>query len=220
MGIRKTLLARILVWMGFLADSTDSPKIEYFSQAVSIWSRWAEKSLPEPKDEDKHEMTEITKILSPSPQPAQTNLRSDERLFRTQVSFITPSSDPASPPQTTNPSHPISRHDNPPARQSSATVHQPRLHRQSRPAFRPSPPNHERFLTLDINPPNLASQLCRILRHPRLPRKSKNTDGPRSPDVYPCPHPWQTSRFAGKGRESLGSWSSGVYPLPNRFRGG
>jgi hypothetical protein len=67
MGIRKTLLARILVWMGFLTDSTDSPKIEYFSQALSIWSRWAEKSLPESKEDEKHEMAEVTKILGPFP---------------------------------------------------------------------------------------------------------------------------------------------------------
>lgn len=65
MWSRKTLLARILAWMGFLSDSTDEPKVEYFSQALSIWSRWAEKLLPDPKEEDKDEMTEVTKILGP-----------------------------------------------------------------------------------------------------------------------------------------------------------
>jgi hypothetical protein len=63
MGSRKMLLARILAWMGFLADSTDEPKVEYFQQALSIWTHWSEKLFPKPKEEDKDEMTEVTKIL-------------------------------------------------------------------------------------------------------------------------------------------------------------
>ena len=67
MWSRKQLLARILAWMGFLADSTEEPRVEYFSQALSIWTRWVEKLLPEPKEEDEHEMLEVTKILGLEP---------------------------------------------------------------------------------------------------------------------------------------------------------
>jgi len=63
----KQLLARILAWLGLLSDSTDEPKVEYFSQALSIWTRWVEKVLPQPKEEDKDEMLEVTKILGLEP---------------------------------------------------------------------------------------------------------------------------------------------------------
>ena len=60
---RKVLLARCLAWMGLLSDNTDEPKNEYFSQALSIWTRWSEKIIDNPKEEDKDEMIEVTRIL-------------------------------------------------------------------------------------------------------------------------------------------------------------
>ena len=58
---RKVLLARCLAWMGLLSDNSDEPKNEYFSQALSIWTRWSEK-IDNPKEE-KDEIIEVTRIL-------------------------------------------------------------------------------------------------------------------------------------------------------------
>jgi hypothetical protein len=49
--------------MGLLADNTDSPKQDFFSQALAIWSRWSEKTLHEPKEEETSELNELTSIL-------------------------------------------------------------------------------------------------------------------------------------------------------------
>ena len=49
--------------MGFLADNTDSPKQDFFSQALAIWSRWSEKTLNERKEEETNELDELTSIL-------------------------------------------------------------------------------------------------------------------------------------------------------------
>jgi hypothetical protein len=49
--------------MGLLSYNTDEPKNEYFSQALSIWTRLSEKVLQEPKEENKDEMLEIIGIL-------------------------------------------------------------------------------------------------------------------------------------------------------------
>jgi hypothetical protein len=63
MASRKVLLPRCLAWMGLLSDIMDEPKPEYFSQALAIWARWSEKAIHDPKEEDKDEMLEVTKIL-------------------------------------------------------------------------------------------------------------------------------------------------------------
>jgi tetratricopeptide (TPR) repeat protein len=49
--------------MGLLSDNTDSPKQELFSQALAIWSRWSEKVIHEPGEQDKDELLEVSKIL-------------------------------------------------------------------------------------------------------------------------------------------------------------
>jgi hypothetical protein len=48
--------------MGLLSDNTGEPKNEYFSQALSIWTRWSEKIIDNPKEE-KTEIIEVTRIL-------------------------------------------------------------------------------------------------------------------------------------------------------------
>jgi hypothetical protein len=64
---RKSLLARCLAWMGLLSDNTDEPNNEYFSQSLSIWTRWSEKVILDPKEDNKDEILEVTKILGNHP---------------------------------------------------------------------------------------------------------------------------------------------------------
>jgi hypothetical protein len=63
LATRKVLLARCLAWMGLLSDNSDSLKNEYFSQALSIWTRWSEKIIDNSKEDDKDEIIEVTRIL-------------------------------------------------------------------------------------------------------------------------------------------------------------
>ena len=60
---RKALLARCLVWMALLSDNTDNPKGEYFPQALAIWTRWSDKIMRDPKEQDKDEIVEVAEIL-------------------------------------------------------------------------------------------------------------------------------------------------------------
>jgi hypothetical protein len=64
---RKMITARCLAWMGLLCHNVDDPKNEYFSQALTIWSRWFEKASQDLKEEDKTEVRGIIKILGIPP---------------------------------------------------------------------------------------------------------------------------------------------------------
>jgi len=58
--------------MALLSDQTDQPKQEYFSQALSIWTRWSEKVITDPTPDNLQEMSEVAKILGTV--PPSTNL--------------------------------------------------------------------------------------------------------------------------------------------------
>jgi hypothetical protein len=60
---RKLLLARCLAWVGLLHDFTDSPKNEYFSEALAIWTRWIDKLIHDPKEENRDGMIEVAHFL-------------------------------------------------------------------------------------------------------------------------------------------------------------
>jgi hypothetical protein len=49
--------------MGLLSDVTDTPKNEYLSQALAIWSRWSDKAIHDATDADRSEMADVVKIL-------------------------------------------------------------------------------------------------------------------------------------------------------------
>src|SRR5271170_1308491 len=60
--------------MALLSDQTDETKHEYFSQALSIWTRWSEMAISDPTPDNRQEMTEVSKILCTLPTLSKSQL--------------------------------------------------------------------------------------------------------------------------------------------------
>jgi len=59
--------------MALLSDQTDEPKHEYFSQSLSIWTRWSEKVITDLTPDNRQEMSEVAKILGTFPHSTNLN---------------------------------------------------------------------------------------------------------------------------------------------------